>query len=279
MAGNKALSVLLSLTLFSVACLPEARLVEQLDDTLPSEGLHSLDIVVGAGDLWVDGVEGLEAVQVEVRIYTQNPDCDADAEVLDSMDYELYATTEGEARLWVDTDDDWGTYWADVTVLAPAHLALEIRDGTGDIDVRGFASLELDDENGDVTIEAIAGDVEIEDGTGDLRLMGVGGAVSIDDGNGDLDLIDIDGPLELFDGSGDAWIEGVRADVRIEDGNGDLDIRAIDGDVTIDDGSGDIDVRGVSGVVRIHDGNGDIHAEDVGDLEVIEDGSGDIDWD
>lgn len=278
MAG-KTIRTLIPLTILAVACFPEPRLVEQLDDAIESEGLTSLDIVVGAGDLRVEGIEGLDQILVEVRIYTQTTDCDGDAEVLDDMDYELYATTDGGARLWVDMDDDWLGYWADVTVQAPAELALDVRDGTGDIDISGFASLVLDDENGDVDIEGILGDVEIEDGTGDLTLLHVGGAVSIDDGNGDLDIRDVAGPVELFDGTGDAWIEDIRADVLIEDGSGDLDLRLIDGDVTIDDGTGDIDVRDVRGVVTIHDGSGDIHVQNVGDLEVIEDGSGDIDWD
>ncbi len=278
MAG-KTIWNIIPLSIMAVACLPEARMVEQLEGVLPADGLTTLDIVVGPGDLRVEGVEGLEEIRVEVRIYTQLADCDSDAEILDSMDYELYASDDGQARLWVDMDDEWMSYWADVTVQAPAGMALEIRDGMGDIDVRDFASLTLDDENGDVDIEFIAGDVTIEDGTGDLTLLHVGGAVSINDGNGDLDIRDVAGPLELFDGTGDTWIEDVRADVLVEDGSGDLDLRLIDGDVIIDDGTGDIDVRDVRGRVTIHDGSGDIHAENVGDLEVIEDGSGDIDWD
>ncbi len=278
MAGTTT-RILIPLSILAVACFPEPRLVEIIEDGLPAEGLTTLDIVVGSGDLMVEGIEGLDQIQVEVRIRSQNGDCDGDSEILDDMDYELYATDDGEARLWVDVDEDWMGYWADVTVRAPSDLALEIRDGLGDIYVTGFASLDLDDENGDTTIDLIAGDVEIEDGTGDLSLFEIGGAVSIDDGNGDIELVGILGPVELFDGSGDTFIEAVQSDVMIEDESGDLIIRTIDGDVTIDDGTGDIIVRDVTGVVRIHDGSGDISATNVGDLEVIEDGSGDIDWD
>jgi len=278
MAG-KTILTLIPISILAVACFPEPRLMEQLDDAIPAEGLTTLNIIVGAGDLRVEGIEGLDQILVEVRIFSQGGDCDGDAEILDDMDYELYATEDGEVRLWVDVDEEWMGFWADVTVQAPADMALEIRDGMGDIDVSGFASLVLDDENGDADIEGILGDVEIEDGTGDLTLLHVGGAVSINDGNGDIDIRDIAGPLELFDGTGDTWIEEVWADVLIEDGSGDLDLRMIDGDVTIDDGSGDIDIRDVRGVVSIHDGSGDIHVENVEDLEVIEDGSGDINWD
>jgi len=278
MAG-KTILTLIPISILAVACFPEPRLMEQLDDAIPAEGLTTLNIVVGAGDLRVEGIEGLDQIQVEVRIYSQGGDCDGDAEILDDMDYELYATEDGQARLWVDVDEGWMGFWADVTVQAPADMALEIRDGMGDIDISDFASLVLDDENGDADIEGILGDVEIEDGTGDLTLLHVGGAVSINDGNGDIDMLDVAGPVELFDGTGDTWMEDIRAEVLIEDGSGDLDLRTIDGDVTIDDGSGDIDIRDVRGVVSIHDGSGDIHVENVEDLEVIEDGSGDIDWD
>jgi DUF4097 and DUF4098 domain-containing protein YvlB len=279
MAGNKTLALIIPCCALAVACFPEERMVQQYDDVLPAEGLTSLHVVMGSGDLRIEGREGLDEIRVEVRVFTQLADCDGDAEVLDDMDYELYATTEGEARLWVDVDDDWMAYWADVTVYAPAALALDVRDTNGDIDISDFASLVLDDENGDTTIERIAGDVEIEDGTGDLRLAHIGGALTIDDGNGDIDVLDVVGPVEIADGTGDLWIEELWSNLRIEDGNGDMDLRFIDGDVVIDDGTGDIDVRDVTGTVTIHDGSGDIHAENVGDLEVIEDASGDIDWD
>lgn len=279
MAGNKTLALIIPFCTLAVACFPEERMVETFDEVLPAEGLTALHVVAGSGDLRIEGQEGLEEIRVEVRVYTQLADCDEDEEAMDSMDYELYASTDGEARLWVDMDDDWMAYWADVTVYAPAELALDVRDTGGDIDITSFASLVLDDENGDTTIEWIAGDVEIEDGTGDLRLDHIGGALTIDDGNGDTDILDVAGPVEIYDGTGDLWIEEVWSDLRIEDGSGDMDLRFIDGDVTIDDGTGDIDVRDVRGTVSIHDGSGDIHAENVGDLEVIEDGSGDIDWD
>jgi hypothetical protein len=279
MAGNKTLVLIIPCFALAVGCFPEERLVQVFDEALPAEGLTALHVVAGSGDLRIEGQEGLEEIRVEVRVYTQLADCDEDEEALDSMDYELYASTDGEARLWVDMDDDWMAYWADVTVYAPVELALDVRDTGGDIDITGFASLVLDDENGDASIEWIAGDVEIEDGTGDLHLSHIGGALTLNDGNGDTDILDVAGPVEIADGTGDLWIEELWSDIRIEDGSGDMDLRFIDGDVVIDDGTGDIDVRDVSGTVRIHDGSGDIHAENVGDLEVIEDGSGDIDWD
>jgi hypothetical protein len=278
MAGNSKLFILVPLTL-ALGCLPEERLVGVFDDTLPAEGITGLDVVTGAGDLRIESQEGLEEIRVEVRVYTQLSDCHDDEEALDDMDYELYATTEGEARLWVDMDSEWLAYWADVVVYAPAELALDIRDTGGDVAVSGFASLVLDDENGDATVEDIAGDVEIEDGTGDLHIAHVGGALSLRDGNGDTDILDVLGPVEIEDGTGDLWMEEVFSNVRIDDGNGDMALRFIDGDVRIEDGSGDIDLRDITGTVSITDGSGDIHAEDVGDLEIIEDGSGDIDWD
>jgi hypothetical protein len=279
MAGNKTHSLLIPIGVLAMACLPEERPVSSFEDSIPAQELHSLDVVVGAGDLRIEGQEGLEEIRVEVRVFTHLAPCAEDEEVLDEMNYELYTTTEGEARLWVDMDDDWSAYWADVTIHAPAELALEVRDGLGDITISSFASLVLDDENGDASAEWIAGDVEIEDGTGDLLLAHIGGALTLEDGNGDIDILDVGGPVDIRDGTGDLWLERVLADVRVEDGSGDMALRAIDGDLDIDDGIGDIDVRDVTGTVTIRDGSGDIHVEDVGDLEVIEDGGGDIDWD
>ena len=279
MAGTKTLSIVLPISFLALACIPEERLVTELGGSLAVEDLTVLDVVVGAGDIRVEGQEGLAEISVEVRIYTQFSSCDQDEEVLADMDFELYANDDGEARLWVDMDDEWGGYWADVVVLLPTEMALELRDTTGDIDVSDVASLELDDGTGDANIERVLGDVEIEDGSGDLHIEHVGGSVQLNDDTGDIDILDVAGAVEVVDGSGDLWLEEVWSSVRIEDGTGDMDLRFIDGAAIIEDGSGDIDVRDVTGVVRIHDGSGDIHAEQVGDLEVIEDGGGEVDWD
>jgi hypothetical protein len=207
MAGNKTLALIIPCCALAVACFPEERMVQQYDDVLPAEGLTSLHVVMGSGDLRIEGREGLDEIRVEVRVFTQLADCDGDAEVLDD----------------VDVDDDWMAYWADVTVYAPAALALDVRDTNGDIDISDFASLVLDDENGDTTIERIAGDVEIEDGNGDMDLRFIDGDVVIDDGTGDIDVRDVTGTVTIHDGSGDIHAENVGDLEVIEDASGDID--------------------------------------------------------
>ncbi len=275
---RQALPALL-LPLLALACSPQARLVESWDDALPAEGFDTLEVEVGTGDLFIEGLEDLEEIQVEVRVMTHRTSCEHDEDALDGLRYRLEEQADGSAHLQVELDAEHIGYSADVTVYAPARLALQVDDSSGDLTVRSFASLELEDGNGDTDIEQIAADARITDGTGDLRVIGVGGELILDDGNGDLEIRDVAGPVLLEDGGGDLRLESVAADVEIEDGNGDLDVYGVIGDLRIRDGSGDIAVREVTGTVTIHDGNGDIRVEDVGDLDVQESGSGDIVWD
>jgi len=149
-----------------------------------------------------------------------------------------------EVRIVVDIPDGWSNGGAlDLEVRVPAGLAVDVEDGSGEVEVDGVASLRLRDGSGEVDVTDVDGDVYVHDGSGEL------------------DIVDVEGSVVLEDGSGEIDVEDVRGGVTIErDGSGEIDIRGVEGDV----------------VIR-RDGSGDIHAADVGgDFTVEKDGSGDI---
>lgn len=208
---------------------------------LDASDAAGLDIDAEAGFLVIEGIDSTTTVQVEATA------CASDERLLD--DIRLESGRRGD-RLWIDVDIPdrlfgWhSTARLDLTVHVPARLALDVRDGSGSIDIRHVGTLELED------------------------------------GSGEIDVTDVDGRVLLRDGSGSITLRNIRGEVRIDsDGSGEIDIADVDGDVEIgDDGSGGIDVRDVTGAVRIgSDGSGSIWIARVGRGFVLEsDGSGSV---
>lgn len=152
----------------------------------------------------------------------------------------------------------------DLVVDLPEGVALEIEDGSGDVDVRGVASLWL------------------EDASGDVHASEVGKVTVLEDGSGLLSFVDVAGDLDILtDYSGEIVIERVGGSARIgRDGSGDIDVRSVEGDVRIDeDASGNVAIQDVGNDVYIgNDGTGDIRIRNVGGSVTIDrDASGDID--
>lgn len=227
--------------------------------SLDAAGATRLEIVAGAGSLSVVGAPA--AASAEIR----GTACAPDAERLAGI--ELRAERRGDT-LYVETvfaEDVPGQRRLSLEISAPAGLAVSIEDGSGAVEVRGFAAVAIDDGSGPIEVRDIGGDVAIEDGSGEITLAEIGGDATIEDGSGAID------------------VAGVRGSLRIdEDGSGGIDVRGVGRDVEIaDDGSGGIEIEGVGGDVRIgEDGSGGIVARGVhGDFTLERDGSGDVDVD
>lgn len=92
-------------------------------------------------------------------------------------------------------------------IAAPAGLPLMLSDGSGNLNVSGFA--------GHVTLSA---------GSGDLDASRLAGTISLTNGSGDITASGLDGgSVELSNGSGDIVINGLAAtDVAGDDGSGNI---------------------------------------------------------
>lgn len=133
----------------------------------------------------------------------------------------------------------------------------------------------------DLTIEvpsSIA--LEIEDGSGELEISGTAG-IQLTDGSGSIDLSNIVGPVEIDDGSGEIQLRNIRGNVEVKDGSGAIVARGVTGNFIVDDdGSGSIEGYDVSGSFTVrNDGSGGIKADGVGgDLNVRSKGSGSVSY-
>ncbi len=200
--------------------------------SVDASGADLLELVTGAGSLIVEGVDGLDAVEVEATIVVDvMRDSKGRKMVEDHAVLELDRKGD-RIRLEADFDNgmwSWGSGGRiDVVVRAPAGLNLSIDDGSGSIRVGDFES-----------------DVRIDDGSGSI-------------------VVDTVGALDLDDGSGSITVRNASGDVYINDGSGSITVDTVEGTVTIDDGSGGIDVSDVSeDLIIVDDGSGSLEFHDV----------------
>lgn len=229
--------IVMAMFLATSAASAASDYAETRDLTIDAGGLELLSINVGAGSLDVEGVDGIDRVEVRATIII--PDTDAD-EAMKFIEKKLELSLEsddGQAVLksWFE-QGFWGfgpSGRVDLEVRAPATLAISIDDGSGSIDVRNFVS-----------------DVRIDDGSGSIDVHGVG-ALDIDDGSGSIDVTNAAGDVYIDDGSGGITVEKIGGSVTIDDGSGSIRVTDVDKDlIIVDDGSGSVSFSDVRGTVE-----------------------------
>jgi len=256
-------------------CVGEARILETDELTLEMQEAQRLHIDVGAGDLLVEGVEGLDRVELVYELTTERNVFAEDDAAQEALEVVLATDASGDLTALVELDDAPAGYYVNVRMRAPSHLALTVEDSSGDTWIRDFAALDLQDESGDVEVERIAGAVTIDDGSGALSLDSVG-PTSIEDASGDMRVREVSGPLDIDADSGDIDVSRVSGSISVLDTSGDMDVTDGGADLNIMDGSGRITVDAISGRVSIRDGSGDIVVGQVGELDIISNGSGQL---
>jgi hypothetical protein len=210
--------------------------------TLAVVDLKILSIDCGAGYLKVQGVDGLEQIEVSAVLDVRGI---ADNELAAFKKEHVTLKLErvaGQAELIAKIESGFSLAGLfgdshdariDLDIRVPRRLALEIDDGSGDTDIRDCdGNLKLADGSGDIRLTNIRGQVEIEDGSGDIELNDAGNDVDIDDGSGEINLNRILGSVYIEDGSGDIVIDGVEKDVTIDEaGSGGVEISNVKGKV------------------------------------------------
>jgi hypothetical protein len=225
-------------------------------------GVEKVVLRTGAGDLKVRGSA------TATRIEAKGEACAAKQELLDAS--QVNVRREGKV-VYVETalpQDKSGWTWGnndyayiDLDVALPSGLPVEAIDSSGDAELSGLKSLDMQDSSGDLDIEGIAGAVDVNDSSGDLEVERVG-SVRVRDSSGDIEISEVGKDVTvLVDSSGDMRISRVQGSVQVQQ-----------------DSSGGIRIEDVKGSVKIDsDSSGDIYAGGVGgDFTVSEDSSGSI---
>jgi hypothetical protein len=239
-------------------CRYEAERTAVVDAT----GAALLEVRARAGDLRIEGRQGLSEVRVTARA------CASDEDRLDEV--QLLAERSGErVRVEAQLPDvfEWFSFGRaytrlDMVLEVPAGIAADIDDSSGGIELRGLGELTLDDSSGGIEAENITGPAWIDDSSGSLCIE------------------DVAGPVVIRDSSGSICVARVEGDVEIDDSSGGIDVREVAGSVELRDSSGSIHVEDTTGNVTVlRDSSGSIRVEDVqGDFAVLRDSSGGVSY-
>jgi len=179
----------------------------------------------------------------------------------------LNANTQGAGDKGVTTDMD---------IYVPAHTALVITSGRGDVTIAGMASnVEVNHHRGEVNINDHTGNVTLNLDGSSVRLEHVKGDVTIQGKANEVAVEDVDGAVHLNGEfqesvrlvrvsktvsfrSSRTEMEFSRLDGRLDLDSGDLRADSLSGPMRLTTRSKDIALEGLSGDLRLEDENGTV---------------------
>jgi hypothetical protein len=209
---------------------------EPRNATVPASGATLLKVDARAGQLRITGRADLTEVRVRGTARASS------RSVLG--DIRLEAVREGnevhvrailpERRNCCDWNEE---ALLDLVIEAPAKLAVDVDDTSGDMTIEGVtAKVRIEDSSGNIRVRDAGGDVWISDTSGGIDIRGVKGSVDIDeDSSGEIDVYDVTGSVHVGrDSSGSIGVSRVGGDFVVErDGSGSIDYDDVKGKVDI----------------------------------------------
>jgi hypothetical protein len=182
----------------------------------------------GPGRVSVEGVEGLESVEISAKRYARGRNPTAARENAAAVPVNL-AHDDENSVVDISSEGGGGT-GVDYELRVPPGSAVEIESTTGDVDVSGLTNnATILAESGDVSVSEVQGNVAIEAPQGDVAVDTIGaetGSVDITVGAGDVELEDlIVGIMETRVEAGDVTLSGrFSGSGRVSVGTGDINV-------------------------------------------------------
>ena len=178
-------------------------------DSIDSGPEPSVRLTNAAGQVRVEGVEGLDSVEYEVTKYAMGPDPAAAKREASDVPVDL---SRQDSTFVLETDGGRDT-GADYALRVPAGGAVEVESGAGDVEVSGLSGeSKVLAEAGDVTVRNAGSDVTVAAPRGDVVIDDVStetGQVELEVGSGDVALRDlIVGTLEASVEAGSVTLSG-----------------------------------------------------------------------
>jgi hypothetical protein len=219
------------------------------EDSIESGPEPVVRLTNGPGRVRIQGVEGLENVEISAKRYSRgfNPA----AAKSNAADIPVNVASEDSA-LEISSDGGRGT-GVDYDLRVPAGSTVEVESVAGDVEVSGIDnSATVYVESGDISVEDVQGSITIQAPQGDVSVEAVStetGNAEVTVGSGDLALKDLvvgflearveTGDVALtgrFSGSGSVFVETGRINVRLPSQDvKDLDLEVRVGEVARED--------------------------------------------
>jgi len=132
----------------------------------------------------------------------------------------------------------------------------------GDIEVRSImGGVEVENRNGSVTVEDVSEAVKITDRYSEVNAKNIGGALQIENRNGSVYVSEVRGNATISNAYGPITAENVSGDLRINGRNNSIEVRHVAGSVTADASYQNVTIRDASGPITVRNRNGDVVLE------------------
>jgi len=254
-------------------------------ETIDLEGVEVVEFTLGSEDVVIMTEEGRSADFTIEKTFRANEE-EYGKELLDEA--EILFKLQGD-RLVVERKKDKhlglsqltkGYVSIDIEVGLPAGMRLDVRTGSGDVEIADREGpVEIDTGSGDVEVGVAAAGLDVNTGSGDVEVETARHVVNLDTGSGDIFVGGIGGNGKISTGSGDVTVRKVAGEIGVGTGSGDVEINNSVGAVEVDTGSGDVDILHHTGSADINTSSGDITLGlDGGEGEIVIDtSSGEVD--
>jgi hypothetical protein len=226
------IALLASLIIVATAAVAGAGGPRILEHHADLAGIDRLVLEIGVGDVVVSSDAGTElhtTIQLSPRrggFFSSLKKAERDVE---NAKLETHLSG-GELHLTIESDSSDRRFEENWTIVMPAHVALELEMGVGDLEIAGnFGGINLEQGVGDSVIRAEGGEISVESGVGDVRItapLSAFGFVKGEAGVGDVTIKAGDQTItgDGFVGHSAKWRGDGPASIEAESGVGDIRI-------------------------------------------------------
>ena len=252
-AGLLLLALLIGLVLLWLSYGDRAGGASVFEDSIETGPEPVVRLTNGPGRVSIEGIEGLENVEINAKRYARGRNTAAAKE--NAADVPVETSSGEDSALAISSDGGGGT-GVDYALRVPSGTLVEVESEAGDVEILGLDNnVTVSAQSGDVSMENIRGSIVIEAVSGDVTVESVStetGNAEIAVGSGDLEIENLvvgilearveSGDVALlgrFSGSGVVLVETGSINVRLpsEDTN-DLTLEARVGEVVREDEQG-----------------------------------------
>jgi hypothetical protein len=236
-AGLLLLALLVGLVLLWLSFGDRAGGASVFEDSIDTGPEPVVRLTNGPGRVSIEGVEGLENVEINAKRYARGRNTAAAKE--NAAEVPVESSFSEDSALEISSDGGGGT-GVDYALKVPPGTGVEVESEAGDVEISGL------DNN--VTVHAESGDVSVEDVRGSIIIEAMQGDVTVESVSTET------GNAEITVGSGDLEIENLVVGI--------LEARVESGDVTL------LGRFSGSGVVQVETGSINVRlpSEDTNDL-------------
>ncbi|MEI6309705.1 MAG: DUF4097 family beta strand repeat-containing protein [bacterium] len=205
--------------------------MERIEQSYPISAAGKVRIQVGASEIFVRG--GSEPTVSLTLVKRHNNDRIPKVEAGPDS---LSISFESLERIF-----GWHGQDADLELVLPSGLTLEIVSGSGDFHLEGWQ-----------------GRLEHRSGSGDVEIRKCSGEAALRSASGDMEIREYQGPIGAATTSGDVRLEAVQGWVRLQTISGDVDAERTSGNLEVQTVSGDLSVQSWYGEMRLATVSGDL---------------------